>query len=77
MRRLLFGIFSLALLSACDDGEIIVTNFDFEDSTLQFCDGPDRNVIYAINNNDVYESISLEFNNSQLKVRRWKSYTSG
>ena len=68
MRRLLFGIFSLALLSACDDGEIIVTNFDFEDSTLKFCDGPDRNVVYATNNNDVFESISLEFKDNQLKV---------
>ncbi|SDS29344.1 hypothetical protein [Christiangramia echinicola] len=66
MRRLFFGIFLLGLLTACDDGEIIVTNFDFEDSTLRFCDAPDRNVIYAINDDDVFESISLEFNSSQF-----------
>ncbi len=66
MRRLLFGIFSFALLCACDDGEIIVTNFDFEDSSLKFCEGPNRNVIYAINNDNVFESISLAFSNSQL-----------
>lgn len=68
MRRLIFGIFLMGLISACDDGEIIVTNFDFEDSSLQFCEGPDRNVIYAINNNDVFESISLEFSNNQLQA---------
>ena len=68
MRRLLFGIFSLALLSACDDGEIVVTSFDFEDSTLRFCDGPDRNVIYAINSDDVFESMSLEFNSNEFRV---------
>ncbi|TRO63303.1 hypothetical protein [Christiangramia sabulilitoris] len=68
MRRFLTGIFILGLLTACDDGEIIVTSFDFEDSTLQFCDGPDRNVIYAINNDDVFESISLEYSNSQFQT---------
>jgi hypothetical protein len=68
MKRLLSGILLLVLLSACDDGNIIVTNFDFEDSTLKFCEGPDKNVIYAINNNDVFESISLEYSNNQLKT---------
>jgi len=68
MRRLLFSIFSLALLSSCDDGEIIVTSFDFEDSTVQFCEGPNKNVFYAVNNNDVFESISLEFRNNILEL---------
>lgn len=68
MRRFWFGIFFLSILSSCDDGEIIVTNFDFEESSLQFCNGPNKNVIYAINNNDVFESISLEFSNNQLDV---------
>ncbi len=67
MRRFLLGIF-LILITSCDDGDIIVTSFDFEESSLQFCEGADRNVIYATNNNDVFESISLEFNNSQLDV---------
>jgi hypothetical protein len=43
-----------------------VTNFDFEDSTFKFCEGSNGNVIYAVNDDDVSESISLEFNNSQL-----------
>ncbi|MDX1542490.1 MAG: hypothetical protein R3214_00980 [Christiangramia sp.] len=68
MRRLLLGTLLIVLLGACDDGEIIVTSFDFEDSTLKFCSGPNKNVIYAINNNDVFESISLEFSNNQLDV---------
>ncbi len=66
MRRLLSGIFLIGLLIACDDGDIIVTNFDFENSALQFCDGTDRNVIYAINDNDVFESLSLEFSSNQF-----------
>jgi len=68
MRRLLFGIFSIALLNSCDDGEIIVTNFDFEDSSVQFCEGPNKNVFYSVNNNEVFESISLEFSNNQLRL---------
>lgn len=66
MRRLFLGILSVVMFASCDDGEIVVTNFDFEDSNLQFCAGPNKNVIYAINNNDVFESISLEYNNNQL-----------
>ena len=66
MKRFLIAIALLGLLTSCDDGDIIVTDFDFEDSTLQFCDGPDKFVIYATNNDDVNESISLEFNNSNI-----------
>ena len=66
MRRLCVGLFILGLFTACDDGEIIVTNFEFEESTFQFCEGPNKNVIYAINSNDVFESISLEYSNNQL-----------
>ena len=66
MRRLLFGIFSLSLLAACDDGDIIVTDFDFDESSIEFCDGPSKNVFYAINNDGVFESISFEFRNNEL-----------
>ena len=68
MRRVLFGLFSLVLLNSCDDGEIIVTDFDFDDSSIQFCEGPNKNVFYAINNDGIFESISLEFSDSQLSI---------
>ncbi len=67
MRRLFLGIFLLLFFNSCDDGEIIVTNFDFEDSTLKTCQGSNKNVIYAINSQDVNESISLEFSSSILE----------
>ncbi len=67
MRRLLSGLILLGLLTACDDGNIIVTSFNFEDSTLKFCEGPNTNVLYAVNNNDVFESISLEYSNNQFE----------
>jgi len=66
MKRFLIAIALLGLLTSCDDGDIIVTDFDFEDSTLQFCEGPDKFVIFATNNDDVNESISLEFTNSNI-----------
>ncbi|GAA4327034.1 hypothetical protein GCM10023115_56850 [Pontixanthobacter gangjinensis] len=68
MRRLLFGIFSLSLLASCDDGDIIVTDFDFDESRIEFCDGPNKNVFYAINNDGVFESISLEYRNNELPI---------
>lgn len=66
MKRFLIAIALLGLLTSCDDGDIIVTDFDFEDSTLQFCEGPNKFVIFATNNDDVNESISLEFTNSNI-----------
>ncbi|PTX42838.1 hypothetical protein C8P64_1359 [Christiangramia gaetbulicola] len=68
MRRLLSGIFLLGLLSACDDGDIIVTTFDFENSNLQFCDGTSKNVFYAVNDTDVFESFSVEFSNGGFSL---------
>ncbi|AVR46735.1 hypothetical protein C7S20_16495 [Christiangramia fulva] len=67
MNRSFLGIFILILFISCDDGGIIVTNFDFENSALKTCRGTNKNVIYAINNQDVNESISLEFSNSILE----------
>lgn len=53
------GILSLIFLFfSCDDGDIVVTDFEIEDATLNVC-GLDQKVIYAINNDGVYESISL------------------
>ncbi|WP_026915037.1 hypothetical protein [Christiangramia portivictoriae] len=66
MKRFLIAIALLGLFTSCDDGDIIVTDFDFEDSTLQFCEGPNKYVIYATNNDDVNESISVEFTNSNI-----------
>ena len=68
MRRLLLGIILTGLLSACDDGDIIVTTFDFENSSLQFCDGTSKNVFYAVNDNDVFESFSVEFTSNDLEL---------
>ena len=66
MKRFLIAIALLSLFTSCNDGDIIVTDFDFEDSTLQFCEGPNKFVIFATNNDDVNESISLEFTNSNI-----------
>jgi len=58
MKKIL-GILSLALLMcSCDDGDIVVTDFQIENATLNVC-GLDQKVIYATNNDGVYESISL------------------
>lgn len=53
---LIFGI--SILLFACDDGDVIVTNFDFEDAPLQVCETLTQTVFYKINPN-ANESISL------------------
>src|SRR6056297_3354656 len=58
-------LFSFALYS-CDDGDITVTNFDLEDSDLTVCEIDGKKVLWAVNNEDVYESMSLELDDNAL-----------
>ena len=58
-------LFSFALYS-CDDGDITVTSFDLEDSNLTPCEIDGKKVLWVVNNEDVYESMSLELDDSRL-----------
>jgi len=58
MKNYLFGLVAIALLSACDDGDVIVTSFDFEEASLQACGGPGDYVFFKINTESA-ESLSL------------------
>lgn len=64
MKKLLF-IFSLSgLLFSCDDGDIIVTSFDFEGVNLETCGETGSYVFFKINN-DAQESISLRLGTTE------------
>ncbi|OEY73629.1 hypothetical protein [Salegentibacter salarius] len=58
-------LFSFALYS-CDDGDITVTSFDLEDSDLSLCEIDGKKVLWVVNNEDVYESMSLELDDNRL-----------
>lgn len=61
MKKLL-PLFSAAfLLISCDDGDLIVTEFSFENQQLQHCGTEDVQVLYNVNNDQINESIALIF----------------
>lgn len=64
MRKRLLLIFLALLLQGCDDGDIIVTNFDFEDAQLQQC-GESSNYVFFKINPQVNQSISLNISTTQ------------
>ena len=64
MRKVVLLIFIPLLFQGCNDGDIIVTNFDFEDAQLQQC-GDTSNVVFFKINPQVNESISLLIPTSQ------------
>ena len=64
MRKLVLLIFIPLLFQGCNDGDIIVTNFDFEDAQLQQC-GDTSNVVFFKINPQVNESISLNIPTNQ------------
>ena len=56
------------LLYSCDDGDIIITSFEFDDSDLQMCNGAeaDEFVFFKINSS-INESISFNFINPRYE----------
>jgi len=64
MRKIFGFILFLFVLNSCDDGDIIVNTFDFDDTDLDHCGGPETYVFYKINK-DVNESISLRINTTE------------
>lgn len=48
----------ISALTSCDDGDLIVTSFDFEDQDLQYCGGESSVVFFKIND-EAQESLSL------------------
>lgn len=61
MNRFLVVLFALLLFTACDDGDIIVTDFDFDsDSSLKMCKSGKNNVLYIVNR-DPDEAIVFNF----------------
>ena len=58
MKNLLLALPILCLLLSCDDGDVIITSFDFDDADLEFCTGADSYVFFKIND-QAQESLSL------------------
>jgi hypothetical protein len=59
MRNIFLVITLLLTLQSCDDGDLIVTTFDFEEIELKQCGIWGDLVFYKINNS-TYESLSLQ-----------------
>ncbi len=59
MKKLLFILAISSLCFACNDGDIIVTDFDFDESNLDNCGGTGGYAFFNINNSSAAESISL------------------
>lgn len=67
MKRI-FAILLCALgFVSCDNGDIIVTTFDLEESVLNLCTLGDQNVFYITNDDGVFESMSLQLTSANLE----------
>lgn len=61
-------LISVALLS-CDDGDLIVTDFNFENPQLQWCGTNSSQVLFNMNNELVNEAIAFRFNLETPQLR--------
>ncbi len=67
MKKLIFLFFYSLILFSCDDGDIIITSFEFDEADLELCQGSEENeyVFYKINTT-INESISFRFINENF-----------
>lgn len=62
-------ILMLTLFTSCDDGDIIITTFDFEEESFDgMCSSQRDKVLYHINNGDVFETLTIQLNNSAFST---------
>lgn len=78
MKKLFYITFLCIGLFSCDDGEIIVTNFDFDDINLQYCGDVGDYVFFKIKS-QTFESLALQLrtNDSILHVPDTINYILG
>ncbi len=65
MKKVLGILFACVSFISCNDGDIIVTSFDFDNQNLQACGGPGAYVFFKINTS-TQESISLKLNTTDV-----------
>ncbi len=58
MKRLFVLLIITILFQSCDDGDVIITTFDFDDAALKTC-GSVGNYVFYKENTQVFESLSL------------------
>ena len=58
MKKLLSILILAAVTVSCDDGDIIITDFDFDDRQLQWC-GDQQTQVFFKTNEGPYEAIAL------------------
>lgn len=76
MKKILFLFLATILLQSCNDGDIIVTTFNFDDAELVDCGVAGNYVFYKVNS-DALESLSLKLTvtDSLYKTEGIKTYT--
>ncbi len=76
MNRLFLIIFLSLFLQGCDDGDVIVTDLDFDNVALKTC-GSLGNYIFYKENTEVFQSLSLRLGTSDslYKTEGTKTYT--
>ena len=65
MKNILYFLLFLFVFSACDDGNVIVTTFEFDDASLENCGESGGYVFYKINTSTA-ESLSLNVNTDDV-----------
>lgn len=67
MKKIFVILFCTLGIVSCDNGDIIVTTFDLEESNLSLCSLGQQNVLFVTNDDGVYESMSLQLDQANLE----------
>lgn len=53
MKKILILLAVIISLSSCDDGDIVLESFDFDEESIQDCEGVDDHFLYKIKDNEI------------------------
>lgn len=59
LKKVVFLVF-IAMITACDDGDVFVTNLEFDDVNLEKCTGSSDLILFKIKSQSPYESLSAK-----------------
>ncbi len=67
MKKLFCLLFCITIIFSCDDGDIIITSFEFDEVDLQLCEAAtDNQFVFFKINETINEAISLDFINDRF-----------
>lgn len=74
MKNIFYTLITFFFILSCSQGDVIVTEFNFDKDTLEICEATIGNFIYFKINNETQEGVSFNFSRTNFSVTAVDSF---